>query len=246
MFIYKLKAFGWHLLASLLIAAVSLGVVFFVWYPQPLYQATGVIKIFLIMLGIDIILGPLLTFIVYKPKKRTLKFDLAVIVLIQLAAFAYGFYHVYDGRPAWIAYNIDRFDLVKNNEIDNRKLTEALPMYQKVSQSGARYVAAVIPTDDKEVSQQILFDEIGYGIAPSQRPELYQPLDTVAALLVTKSKPIEELYNYNDKSDVDNILSKYPTATRYLPLKASAINMVVLIDKTEADKVVNIVNLRPW
>lgn len=246
MFIYKLKAFGWHLLASLLIAAVSLGVIFFVWYPQPLYQATGVIKIFLIMLGIDIILGPLLTFIVYKPKKRTLKFDLAVIVLIQLAAFIYGFYHVYDGRPVWIAYNVDRFDLVKNNEIDKRKLTDALPMYQKVSQSGARYVAAVIPTDDKEVSQQILFDEIGYGIAPSQRPELYQPLDTVDTLLVTKSKPIEELYNYNDKSDVDNILSKYPTATRYLPLKASAINMVVLIDKTEADKVVNIVNLRPW
>ena len=246
MFIYKLKAFGWHLLASLLIAAVSLGVIFFVWYPQPLYQATGVIKIFLIMLGIDIILGPLLTFIVYKPKKRTLKFDLAVIVLIQLAAFAYGFYHVYDGRPAWIAYNVDRFDLVKNNEIDKRKLTEALPTYQKVSQSGARYVAAVIPTDDKEVSQQILFDEIGYGIAPSQRPELYQPLSAVEEVMMNRTKAIDELYNYNDKSDVDNILSKYPTATRYLPLKASAINMVVLIDKTEADKVVNIVNLRPW
>ena len=246
MFIYKLKAFGWHLLASLLIAAVSLGVIFFVWYPQPLYQATGVVKIFLIMLGIDIILGPLLTFIVYKPKKRTLKFDLAVIVLIQLAAFAYGFYHVYDGRPAWIAYNVDRFDLVKNNEIDKRKLTEALPTYQKVSQSGARYVAAVIPTDDKEVSQQILFDEIGYGIAPSQRPELYQPLSAVEEVMMNRTKAIDELYNYNDKSDVDNILSKYPTATRYLPLKASAINMVVLIDKTEADKVVNIVNLRPW
>ena len=246
MFKYKLKAFGWHLLASLLIAAVSLGVVFFVWYPQPLYQATGVIKIFLIMLGIDIILGPLLTFIVYKPKKRTLKFDLAVIVLIQLAAFSYGFYHVYDGRPAWIAYSVDRFDLVKNNEIDTRKLTEALPTYQKVSQSGARYVAAMIPTDNSEIRNEILFDEVGYGIAPSQRPELYQPLSTVDEVMLTRTKAIDELYDYNDKADVDNILSKYPTATRYLPLKASAINMVVLIDKTEADKVVNIVNLRPW
>lgn len=246
MFIYKLKAFSWHLLASLIIAIISLAIVFFIWYPQPLYQATGVGKIFLVMLGIDIVLGPLLTFMVYKPKKKTLKFDLAVIVLLQLVAFAYGFYHIYDGRPAWIVYNVDRFDLVKNNEIDSRKLKSALPEYQKVSNSGPRYIAAVIPTDDREVSQQILFDEVGYGIAPSQRPELYQPIDKVNGLLVEKAKPVDELYNYNDKLKLEKILSQYPTVNSYLPLKASALNMVVLIDKKENEKVVGIVDLRPW
>jgi len=242
----KFKAFLIHLAISMLIAALSLAIVYFVWNPAPLYKATGITKIFLLMLGIDLVLGPLLTFIVYKKGKKTLKFDLFVIGLLQLIALVYGLYHVYEGRPVWIAYNVDRFDLVRVNEIDTRKIAQAKPEFQILSNTGPKYVAAVIPKDDKEVRQQILFDEIGYGIAPSQRPELYQPLDTVAALLVTKSKPIEELYNYNDKSDVDNILSKYPTATRYLPLKASAINMVVLIDKAEADKVVNIVNLRPW
>jgi len=242
----KVKAFLIHLAISILIATMSLVLVYLVWNPAPLYKATGITKIFLLMLGIDLVLGPLLTFIVYKKGKKTLKFDLFVIGLLQLIALVYGLYHVYEGRPVWIAYNVDRFDLVRVNEIDTRKIAQAKPEFQILSNTGPKYVAAVIPKDDKEVRQQILFDEIGYGIAPSQRPELYQPLDTVAALLVTKSKPIEELYNYNDKSDVDNILSKYPTATRYLPLKASAINMVVLIDKTEADKVVNIVNLRPW
>lgn len=246
MFKDKVKAFLIHLAISILIATMSLVLVYLVWNPAPLYTATGITKIFLLMLGIDLVLGPLLTFIVYKKGKKTLKFDLFVIGLLQLIALVYGLYHVYEGRPVWIAYNVDRFDLVRVNEIDTRKIAQAKPEFQILSNTGPKYVAAVIPKDDKEVSQQILFDEIGYGIAPSQRPELYQPLDTVAALLVTKSKPIEELYNYNDKSDVDNILSKYPTATRYLPLKASAINMVVLIDKTEADKVVNIVNLRPW
>lgn len=246
MFKDKVKAFLIHLAISILIATMSLVLVYLVWNPAPLYTATGITKIFLLMLGIDLVLGPLLTFIVYKKGKKTLKFDLFVIGLLQLIALVYGLYHVYEGRPVWIAYNVDRFDLVRVNEIDTRKIAQAKPEFQILSNTGPKYVAAVIPKDDKEVRQQILFDEIGYGIAPSQRPELYQPLDTVAALLVTKSKPIEELYNYNDKSDVDNILSKYPTATRYLPLKASAINMVVLIDKAEADKVVNIVNLRPW
>ena len=242
----KIIAFLVHLAISCVIALISMAIVYLVWNPEPLYKATGITKIFLLMLGIDLVLGPLLTFIVYKKGKKTLKFDLFVIGLLQLIALVYGLYHVYEGRPVWIAYNVDRFDLVRVNEIDTRKIAQAKPEFQILSNTGPKYVAAVIPKDDKEVSQQILFDEIGYGIAPSQRPELYQPLDTVDALLVTKSKPIEELYNYNDKSDVDNILSKYPTATRYLPLKASAINMVVLIDKAEADKVVNIVNLRPW
>lgn len=246
MFIYKLKAFSWHLLASLVIAMISLAIVLLVWYPHPLYQATGVGKIFLVMLGIDVVLGPLLTFIVYKPKKKTLKFDLAVIILLQLIAFAYGFYHIYDGRPAWIVYNVDRFDLVKNNEIDSRKLKNALPKYQKVSNSGPKYIAAVISTNDREVSQQILFDEIGYGIAPSQRPELYQPLDKVNTLLAEKAKPVDELYNYNDKVKVEKILSQYPAVSSYLPLKASTLNMVVLIDKKENEKVVEIVDLRPW
>lgn len=246
MFIYKLKAFSWHLLASLIIAIISLAIVLLVWYPQPLYQATGVGKIFLVMLGIDVVLGPLLTFIVYKPKKKTLKFDLTVIVLLQLTAFTYGFYHIYDGRPAWIVYNVDRFDLVKNNEIDSRKLMEALPEYQSVGSSGPRYIAAVIPIDDREVSQQILFDEVGYGIAPSQRPELYQPLYEVNDLLVEKAQPVDELYNYNYKVEVEKILSQHPTVNSYLPLKAGALNMVVLIDKTENEKVVEIVDLRPW
>ena len=246
MFKYKLKAFGLHFSISLLIALMSMVIVFFVWYPAPLYQAAGVTKIFLIMLGIDIVLGPLLTFIVAKPHKKSLKFDLAVIVLIQLAAFAYGFYHVYDGRPAWIAYSVDRFDLVKNNEIDTRKLTEALPPYQKVSQSGARYVAAMIPTDNSEIRNEILFDEVGYGIAPSQRPELYQPLSAVDEVMLTRTKAIDELYDYNDKADVDKVLLAYPEADGYLPLKADAVDMTVLINKKNKEKVVKIVDLRPW
>ena len=246
MFKYKLKAFGLHFSISLLIALISMVIVFFVWYPAPLYKAAGVTKIFLIVLGIDLVLGPVLTFIVAKPNKKSLKFDLAVIVLIQLAAFVYGFYHVYDGRPAWIAYNVDRFDLVKNNEIDTRKLTEALPTYQKVSQSGARYVAAVIPKGDSDIKSEILFDEIGYGIAPSQRPELYQPLSAVDDVMLTRTKAIEELYDYNDKVDVDHILSEYPEVDGFLPLKANAVDMVVLVNKDHDNKVIEIVDLRPW
>ena len=44
----------------------------------------------LLMIGVDVVIGPLLTLIVFDPKKKHLKFDLVVIAALQLAALAYG------------------------------------------------------------------------------------------------------------------------------------------------------------
>ena len=62
----KIKAFSIHLLLSSILALICLFLMFFVWYPSPLIQATGVGKLFLMMLAIDLILGPILTFIIYQ------------------------------------------------------------------------------------------------------------------------------------------------------------------------------------
>lgn len=48
----------------------------FIWYPTPLATAVGVTQIFLMMLAIDVTVGPILGFIVYKEGKKTLKMDL--------------------------------------------------------------------------------------------------------------------------------------------------------------------------
>lgn len=66
----RLKFFLGHLLISLVIAIFVMGFVFFVWYPSPLASAVGVIHIFLMLLVIDVILGPLLGLLVYKEGKK--------------------------------------------------------------------------------------------------------------------------------------------------------------------------------
>ena len=43
---------------------------------------------------------------------------------------------------------------------------------------------------------------------------------------------------------LDRLLAKYPQATAFFPLKASAVDMTVLIDQKA--NVVKIVDLRPW
>ena len=57
-------------------------------------------------------------------------------------------------------------------------------------------------------------------------------------------KKLELLQQYNNKTDIEKILAKYPQATAFLPMKASAVDMIVLIDQNA--NVVKIVDLRPW
>ena len=108
----RLKFFLSHLSLSFLIAILVIGLVFFIWYPSPLATAVGVTHIFLMLLVIDVILGPLLGLLVYKEGKKTLKFDLSVIIFIQICALVYGVYTIAKGRPVWLVYNIDRIELV--------------------------------------------------------------------------------------------------------------------------------------
>lgn len=78
----RLKFFLNHLFISCLIVLLVIGLVFFIWYPSPLATAVGVTHIFLMMLAIDVIVGPILGLLVYKEGKKTLKFDLGVIIVL--------------------------------------------------------------------------------------------------------------------------------------------------------------------
>lgn len=66
----RFQAFALHLAISALIALAVIGLVFFIWYPAPLASATGVTRIFLLLLAVDVILGPSLTLLVNKPGKK--------------------------------------------------------------------------------------------------------------------------------------------------------------------------------
>lgn len=240
----KIKAFLVHLGISAIIALLAVLVVYGLWNPSPLHIATGITKIFLLILGIDLVLGPVLTFLVYKKGKKTLKFDLAVIAILQFSALCYGLYTAYQARPAWVVYSVDRFDLVRANEIDVRNLGKAEPIYQKPNLFGVQYVATIIPSDDVEAKNEILFDELSSGVSPSQKPELYAPLEQERGSIQSKAMALTELEKYNPKSTVNDIVSKYPQARGWLPLKATATDMTVLVDKE--GHVVEIVDLRPW
>ncbi len=238
------KFFLSHLTVSVLIALLVVGLVFFIWYPSPLATAVGVTQIFLMMLAIDVIIGPVLGLLIYKVGKKTLKMDLSIIIVLQILALGYGIYSIEQGRPVWIAFNVDRFELVRKNEIITDHVEQALPKFQHSSWFKPQWVGVEFAKDANVRSDDLFAEALG-GISIAQKPERYVDLSKTTTQLKQRAKSLDMLKQYNDAKHVDAILSKYPQATGFVPLKANAVDMTVLINK-EKGEVVKIVDLRPW
>jgi hypothetical protein len=239
----RLKAFLLHLGVSGVIAVLALLLVFKLWYPAPLHTAVGVTHIFLLLLLVDMILGPLLTLLVYKVGKKTLVLDLAVIAVLQLSALGYGLWSVAEGRPAWLVFNTDRFDLVRVLDIDLRKLERALPEYRQPSWFGPRWVAAAPPSDNAE-RNDLIFEAVQGGSDLPQRPDLYHSLADSGKAIRARLHALSELQGFNSMERVQAVTKRWPEADSWLPLMAST-PMVVLLHQ-ETVEVVAIVDLRPW
>lgn len=240
---FKIKYFLSHLIVSLLIACCCLILVFYVWHPVPLAKAIGVTHIFLMMLTIDVVLGPLLTLIIAKEGKKSLKFDLIVICSLQISALIYGMYNITVSRPVWITFDTMRFELVQANNIPQEDMKLAMSPYNDLGWREPQIVAVKLARNNEEKSNRT-FLELQTGVAPSMRPTLYEPISKQSHLIHSQSHAIKELSNFNENSRLKSILSKYPQATAFLLMKASAVDMTVLINHKGG--VVKIVDLRPW
>lgn len=128
------------------------------------------------MLTIDVIMGPLLGLLVYKEGKKSLKSDLTVIILLQLSALFYGVYSIEQGRSAWLVYNVDRFELVRKNEIIQDNIAKALSQFQQPSWLKSQFVATEFAKDANQRSDD-MFAEVLVGISIAQRPERYVELN---------------------------------------------------------------------
>jgi hypothetical protein len=132
-----------HLGISAIVAAAIVAVMLLVWYPSPWFRAAGGGTLLLLLIGVDVILGPVLTFIVFDPAKKSLVYDLAVIVMLQIAALVYGVHVMATARPAFVVYFRGAFDVVTANDVVTEGMDEAkLPEFQTMPLTGPRLAAA--------------------------------------------------------------------------------------------------------
>ena len=120
------KAMTVHLGLSLLVAAVVALLVFTLWFPYPYRELAGGSELFILVMAVDIVCGPLLTFVLFSPTKpkKELRTDISLIVVIQLLALSYGIWNVWMARPIYLVQEADRFNIISRSSIDTRTLDE--------------------------------------------------------------------------------------------------------------------------
>jgi len=194
----RVRAALLHLGVSVLMASLAALLVFMVWYPSPFAAVTHVGPVFLMLVGIDIVVGPALTLVIAKPAKPRAELirDLSVIAVLQLAALGYGLHSVAAARPVALVFEVDLLRLITANEIDDSTLAQAPANLRSLSWSGLRLMAAAKPTDPDEQLRTI---ELGLsGIPLAALPRYWRDYETYADKAWQKSRPVSDL------------LAKYP------------------------------------
>lgn len=239
----KVKFFIYHLIFSFILACVASIIIFYYWHPAPLALATGVIPVLGMLFVIDIVIGPLIGVLVYKQGKKTLKFDLTVVIVLQFFAFSYGMYVLSKARPAWIVYTTYYFEVVKKSDINIKEITQVSNLYRNVGWGNPKYVAT-------KVNLQQDFSgwkegEYSKSIYYARYPQTYTELKNVKNKMEFYALDLKLLKQFNTQKNIDDVLRKYPEANAWFPLKADQKDMVVLINKMKGE-IVQVVNLRPW
>lgn len=187
------RAAGIHLGISLAIATVAALLVFVEWYPYPYREISGGRELFLILVTVDVIMGPLITLMIFDTAKprRELRLDLAVVGLLQLAALAYGMWTVSLARPVHLVFEMDRFRVVHAAEIPVDALDRVPPGVDAMPWLGPTMLAVRPFRSEAERMETTLLAL--QGVSHSAQPGLWEPYEAALPRVRAAAKPVAEL-----------------------------------------------------
>jgi hypothetical protein len=235
----RVKASGIHFGISLGVAALAAVLVFGLWYPYPYREISGGRELFLIVVLVDVMLGPLITFAIFNRAKpwKELQRDLAVVGLIQLAALGYGLWTVSLARPVHLVFEYNRFRVVHAVEVPTDLMdqvpanVEALPLLGPTPLSLRPFKNGKEETDATLAALQ--------GISLSARPDLWQSYAAGRGAILKEARPVSQLRSRFAASvaEIDRAVAATgrPGANLvYLPLVAREAAWTVLLDAATA------------
>jgi hypothetical protein len=173
----KLLAFGVHFIATALLAVAASALIFGLWFPEPFNRMLGGTKLFELVVGCDLALGPLVSLVIFNRGKsrRALVTDYTVVAIVQLAAMGYGVWVMAASRPVYVVFAKDRFEVVMAQTITDKSLAEARdPRYARRPLLGPEFVNLRVPASEK---LDVMLQEVA-GSETAARPRFYAPYES--------------------------------------------------------------------
>lgn len=228
-----------HLGASAAVAALAAALVFALWYPVPYREVSGGRELFLLVVAVDVVIGPLITFAVFDRRKprAELARDLGVVVLLQVAALAYGLYTVAQARPAIVALEGARLRVVRALDLADTDLTRAPATLQSLSWSGPALVATRMPSRNEQleaIERGLAGEDIG------MRPDFWLPVEQTRGAFAQAAMPLDRLSRMRPerKADLDRAVAATGHTVDqlgYLPILARRTDWSALVDRRSGE-----------
>ena len=246
----RLRAAGVHFGLSAVAGAVVSACVLWLWYPGALASLHGVFAMMLVLLAVDLVLGPVCTFLVFDRRKKSLPMDLAIIAVIQIVALAYGIHVIQQGRPQYVLLVKDRFEMVSPAELSHAAKAQAQANPAVRSPSLLPQWLAVRSPDSAEQRNTILFESVSGGRDLQHHPELYIPLTREAPTAALRGISLDRIRQLNPthraRIDAAVAASGLPESDlRVLPLRGPARDGAVLV-ALPSGRVLEILAIQPW
>lgn len=238
----RLRAGLIHLALSLVVASLAALLVFGLWYPYPYRELSGGRELLILVITIDIIIGPLITVVIFNKKKTRhhLAMDFTVVGLLQVAALLYGLWTVFYARPVHLVFEYYRMAVVHAVDIEPGALAQAPNGLQKLPLTGPTLLSLRSLKDADEQFNSTL-QALG-GTAQAAQPALWQPYNDARAEILRESRPAAQLKERfpNRANAINHAVTETGRSIerlRYLPLLSRQVAWSVLIDAESAQPV---------
>jgi hypothetical protein len=227
------RAFTLHLISSAAVLLVFYLFVSLVWYPDALFVGAQGLDMFKILVPVDLILGPLIMLVIFNPKKASLKFDVACVLVFQIAFFAYGAWTLYSARPAYIVFAKEAFYLATANQMDPTFLAKAKETrFQNIPNVGPEWVATRTNLSNEEKEEIALSAMGGFGL--QHFPQHYLAIDAQKQKeILSQAKPIEKLPDLNSEQSekLKQFINAHATEQiLFIPLFTKQATLFVALD----------------
>ncbi len=241
----KAKASIIHLLLSAVVISALVSLMLLFWFPAPFLGVTNFKEIAVILISIDLVLGPLLTFIVYNKAKKSLKLDLSIIVSIQVVALSYGIYMLFLTHPVYITYYNNSFNVITAKHAVPEKAKDESFNISKLSSPTLAYMQ--LP---EGISEDTLFNEMIDGAAEIEaRTEFYQPYKDNLNKILANSLDPTKIFSEKNMDDASKAFlkdNKNIDELAFLPLvNGASANGIIVLNKNTG-KPVNLIKTNPW
>lgn len=238
-----------HLALSALVAGVVFVLLVGLWFPSPHFDAGGGKHLFVLLVSVDVVLGPLLTLLVFRPDKPGLKMDLAVIGFVQVLALGYGIYMMSIVRPVFVVAAVDRFVTVSAGQLDPLDLLAApRPQWRKLPWSGPQLVGVQRP-DDSAARTELLFSALA-GKDIERFPRYYTTYEEVVPALLARARALDDLRGMHPTQAtlVDSFVQRQGGDEQVLvwvPLVGHDADIVMVLEQ-RTGQILGALKLDPW